>query len=111
MVELPSHGLTNVGVFAAVVCLAGAMTVGCHRNSSQGGGVSDEGIVPTDPQVMTNLIILTDELHRSLNQYRLTGKFDEFVEATHVDVPPPPAGQKYAISKNWKVILVDANAK
>jgi len=91
--------------------MAVALAVGCHKNNTQAGIVSQEGIVPSDPQVASNLVNLTGTLRRCMNQHRLTGDFDEFVSACSVNVPPPPAGQKYAINKMWHVILVDANAK
>ena len=50
---------------------------------------------------------LTRELRRTMIGRRLSGSFDEFVAISNVKVPPPPAGKKYAISKQWKVILVD----
>jgi hypothetical protein len=38
---------------------------------------------------------------------KLSGSFEEFVAIRQLDVPPPPSGKKYAISKQWRVILVD----
>ena len=35
--------------------------------------------------------------------------FEEFATATHIQVPPPPAGKKYAIAKNMHIVLVDSN--
>jgi hypothetical protein len=114
MVKLPSGGLTNLCRLAVVACLAVTLAAGCHKNNNpQSATASQEGIVPTDPLVVSNLAILTAQVHRSLNQnqYRLTGSFEQFVDVSHVEVPPPPPGQKYAINKVWRVILVDANAK
>lgn len=50
---------------------------------------------------------LTHELHRSMIRRKLSGSFDEFVAVSHVEVPPPPPGKKYAISKQWRVVLVN----
>jgi hypothetical protein len=102
--------------FGMIVMVSASLvlTGGCHRD--RGAAVVanlDHGIVPSDPQVQSNLDTLTGEVHRALvtPQYRLTGGFDQFVAATGVDVPPPPAGEKYALNKEWQVILVDAKAK
>jgi hypothetical protein len=116
LIKLPSGGLTNLCRLAVVACMAVTLAAGCHKNnntSQSAAASSQEGIVPSDPQVATNLAILTAQVHRSLNQhqYRLTGSFEQFVEVSHVEAPPPPPGQKYAINKVWRVILVDANAK
>ncbi len=51
---------------------------------------------------------LTRELHRTMIGRRLSGSFEEFVAVRNLKVPPPPSGKKYAISKQWRVILVDA---
>ena len=103
--QLPSGGLTNLGCLALVACLAVGLAGGCHKT---GGGASDEGIAPSDPQVAANLANLSRELRRAMPRTRLSTNFDEFVAFAHLDVPPPPPGQKYAISKKWKVILVEA---
>ena len=112
MVKLPSGGLTNLCRLAVVACLAVTLAAGCHKNNTpQSATASQEGIVPTDPQVVSNLDLLTRKLRRTIQTHRLTGKFDEFVATAGIEAPPPPAGQKYAINKFWRVILVDANAK
>jgi hypothetical protein len=74
------------------------------------------GPVPTPeaPKILTStnnidavLAQLTRELHRTMIQRKLSGSFDEFVALSHVEVPPPPPGKKYAISKKWRIVLVD----
>ncbi len=50
---------------------------------------------------------LTKELRRTMVGRRLNRNFDEFVALRHLQVPPPPPGKKYAISQQWKVILVN----
>jgi len=107
-IQLPAGGLTKLGRLVVIACLAAGLAGGCHK---KGGGAAEEGIVPADPQVAANLANLSRELRRTLPHTHLSGNFEEFVAISHVDVPPPPPGQKYAISKKWKVILVDANAK
>jgi hypothetical protein len=111
MIKLSSGGLTNLCRVAVVACMAVVLAVGCHKNETQAVITFDQGIVPSDPLVASNLVKLTGILRRTLPRHRLTGNFDEFVEAAGVEVPPPPAGQKYVINKRWQVILVDANAK
>jgi hypothetical protein len=69
---------------------------------------------PTAPVILTStnntddvLGQLTRQLHRTMIGRKLSGSFEEFVAISHVQVPPPPAGKKYAISKKWRVVLVD----
>jgi hypothetical protein len=105
-IQLPAGGLTKLGRLAVVVaCLAVALAGGCQKKD---GGASGEGIVPSDPQLAANLADLSRELRRAMPSHHLSGSFEEFVAVSHLDVPPPPPGQKYAISKRWKVIVVDA---
>jgi len=103
--QWPAGGVTHAGRLAVVACLAVALAGGCQKKN---GVASDEGIVPSDPQVSENLVNLTKELRRAMPRTHLSGNFEEFVAFSHVDVPPPPPGEKYAISKKWKVILVEA---
>ena len=84
--------------------LAAALAGGCHK----AGGAADQGIAPPDPQVAANLASLSRKLRQAMPHHQLTRNFDDFVAATHVEVPPPPPGEKYAINPHWKVILVDA---
>ena len=51
---------------------------------------------------------LTRELHRTMMGRKLSGSFEEFVKIRNLQVPPPPPGKKYAITKQWRVVLVDA---
>src|SRR5262245_2694396 len=57
--------------------------------------------------IEATLADLTRELHKTMIGRRLSGSFEEFVAISKVNPPPPPAGKKYAISKQWKVILVN----
>ena len=68
---------------------------------------------PATPQTLVStdnmdavLAQLTRQLHRTMIGRKLSGNFDEFVALSHVEVPPPPAGKKYAIDKHWHVVLV-----
>jgi len=82
-----------------------ALAVGCGKKAGSG---AEESSAPQDPQVEANLSQLTHELRRAMVGNKLSGSFEEFTNIRHLDAPPPPAGKKYAISKKWKVILVDA---
>lgn len=97
-------GLKRQGFLASVACLVVALGGGCHRK----GGASDNGLAPPDAQVAENLANLSRDLRRAMPHYPLTTNFDDFVALTHVEVPPPPPGEKYAINSKWKVILVEA---
>ncbi len=88
------------GFFLGMFLAALLMATGCKRNS-QGDGAA------TDPQMAETLSRLTKDLHHTMVGRKLNRNFDEFVALSHVEVPPPPNGKKYAISENWKVILVD----
>jgi hypothetical protein len=97
-------GLTNLGRVAFVAFLAVMLAGGCHKN----GVAANEGIVPSDPEVAANLVKLSRELRRAAPRMNRSNKFEDFVAISHVDVPPPPPGLKYAINEKRKVILVDA---
>jgi hypothetical protein len=103
--QLPSGGVTKLIRLALAACLVAAAAGGCHRN---GGVVSDDGINSADPQVAENLANLSREVRRAMHETHLSGNFEEFVAFSHVEVPPPPTGAKYAINKQWKVVLVHA---
>jgi hypothetical protein len=98
------RGLANPVRLALFSILLLPWLTACHKDTK----AAENGITPTDPQVAANLADLSHQLRRALPHYRLTGSFDEFATTAHITVPPPPAGQKYAINKQWKVILVDA---
>ncbi len=62
---------------------------------------------PASGNVDDTLAQLTRELHRTMIGRKLSGSFEEFVAIRNLKVPPPPPGKKYAISKQWRVVLVD----
>jgi hypothetical protein len=64
--------------------------------------------VPDNANIDATLAELTRELHRTMIGRKLSGSFEEFVAIRNLKVPPPPPGKKYAISKQWRVVLVDA---
>ena len=63
--------------------------------------------IPASDNMADILAQLTRELHRTMIGRKLSGSFEEFVAIRQLSVPPPPAGKKYAISKQWRVVLVD----
>ena len=86
------------------------------KQSNAGGPVPQPLPTPAAPQTIAppssgnvdeTLTQLTRELHRTMIGRRLSGTFEEFVAVRNLQVPPPPPGKKYAISKQWRVILVD----
>jgi hypothetical protein len=111
MVKMSSGSVAKLCCFMIVVCAAAVLTAGCHKGGT-GSTAATQGIVPTDPQVVSNLDYLSVQLRRTLNRRGATmpANFDQFAEAAKITPPPPPPGQKYDI-RNMRVILVDANAK
>ena len=97
---------------AMMVFLVGALgtCAGCSK-APPGSLVQGKMVSSGDPQVDANLTMLSEELKFTLRRdYRKTHfkqNFDEFTNLrSDLTVPPPPAGKKYAISKDWRVILV-----
>lgn len=105
-IQRPRVGWMNLGRVVLAALLAVALAGGCHKNGSR--GAPDEGIAPADPQVAENLANMTRSLRKAMRGQKLSPNFEEFAAASHLDVPAPPPGEKYAISKKWKVILVEA---
>jgi hypothetical protein len=62
---------------------------------------------PANGNIDATLAELTRELRRTMIGRKLSGSFEEFVAIRNLKVPPPPPGKKYAISKQWRVVLVD----
>lgn len=120
--------------FIFVALLAAGLAAGCGKKETSAAANPETNAVtasqpasapapvpgamqtPTAPQNLTDtssidatLAELTRELHRTMIGRKLSGSFEEFVAIRNLKVPPPPPGKKYAISKQWRVILVDAN--
>jgi hypothetical protein len=96
---------TNVVASASTPAAAGSAP-------SQRDTASGPVPIPATPKLITGdvdaaLAQLTRELHRTMIGRKLSGSFEEFVAVSHVQVPPPPAGKKYAIDKHWHVVLVN----
>jgi hypothetical protein len=63
-------------------------------------------VVSENADVSATLSDLSQELRVYISQTRSAPKdYDDFVARAHVQAPPPPAGQAYAISRG-KVVLV-----
>jgi hypothetical protein len=114
--------------FAFTIALSGVLA-GCGKKDEEVGSApitrdtiatqsNAPGPMPTPaaPQTLAKmdannvdatLAQLTRELHRTMIGRKLSGSFEEFVAIRNLTPPPPPAGKKYAISKQWRVILID----
>lgn len=112
------------GLAAAVVLMFWA--AGCGKKDASGAGAASSAAqqstapgpepTPAEPtaiqppdngDINATLAQLTRELRRTMVGRRLNRNFDEFVALRNLQVPPPPAGKKYAISQQWKVVLVN----
>jgi hypothetical protein len=97
-----------------VAVIVGLLTfsVGCGKNETaapaQGmvtqGASSEAAATYADPI----LAELTREVRRWIvATKKIPASFEEVAAAAKLPVPPPPAGKKYALSKENRVILVD----
>lgn len=91
-----------------------ALIAGCERKDKPpapgGGGLVTQGdskeaaSTYADP----NLAELTRELRRWIVKTKQRpASFEDFAAKAQIQVPPPPAGKKYALSKEMRVILAD----
>jgi hypothetical protein len=92
-------GLRPGCALAGLACAA-LLLAGCGRHTGAAAEVDN-------PEVNATLAQLTQELHHTMAGRKINRDFDEFVSLRHLEVPPPPAGKKYAINENWKVVLVN----
>jgi len=98
--------LAQMARWAMALLLAASLSLspGCKQNGSDGAAASTH----LSPEEEATLAQLTKELHRTMVRQKLSGSFEEFAAARNdLTIPPPPAGKKYAITKKWKVIVVD----
>jgi hypothetical protein len=71
--------------------------------------------VQTKPVVVTEganieatLAQMTRELRRWIvRNQKKPSSYEEFASSARLDAPPPPAGKKYSLSKNMKIVLVN----
>jgi hypothetical protein len=103
--------LANLCRLAFVACVVVTLAAGCHK-AAHNGVLSDapqQGIEPTDPEVVATLGNLTGDLHEALHHHSQGfSNFDELVSFAQLQPPPPPSGTKYAISKTCQIILIQA---
>ena len=69
------------------------------------GTATDDAAQASGPP---NLEAITLQLHHWIGaKQRLPRNFEEFAASESSKIPPPPAGKKYAINSQWRVVLVD----
>jgi len=113
-----------------VVLLVVFLAVGCKKqapapNASPSAGdqtaaatgATTAGVMPLDatPTVVPapedgNMAVVLGDLSSQLRKYVLVTRsapksFEEFADKAHLQAPPPPAGQKYAI-QSGQIVLV-----
>ena len=100
--------MTALARLALAISLAVSLILltGCKRHGSVNTTADPSGDVSSEEAA--TLGQLTRELHRTMVRHQLSGSFEEFAALrSDLTIPEPPAGKKYAISKKWKVVLVD----
>jgi hypothetical protein len=66
------------------------------------------GAPPPQVEAGVDLAALTRDLKRWIvSTKERPGTFEEYVAKAKVSVPPAPAGKKFAISKEMRIVLVD----
>jgi hypothetical protein len=112
--------------FAACVAVAVFLAAGCKKQApaptaspSAGDrtGATTAGVMPLDatPTVIAmpedgNVATVLGDLSRQLRRYVLATRdapksFEDFADKAHIQAPPPPVGQKYAI-QSGQIVLV-----
>jgi len=93
---------------------AGALFCGCSKQAepTTPGGMVTQGEAPKLNEAEAAMGEELAELTRELKKYVISTKerpasFEDFAAKTKVTVPPAPAGKKFAISKEMRVVLVD----
>lgn len=91
-------------------CIALAVG-GCGKEASAppSGGMATQG---TPVVVDTNAGVDLTELSREVKRWmvanqKVPSSFEDFAAKSKVAIPPAPAGKKYALSKEMRVVLVD----
>jgi hypothetical protein len=69
-----------------------------------------QSTVATTPEMDATLVMLSNELRTTMRKAYpkvLTRNFEEFAAMrSDLKIADPPPGTRYAISENWRVILV-----
>ena len=100
---------------ARYLVVLGCLTLaggGCGKEASAPtpGGMATQGGAPIVTE--TNSGVDLAELTRGLKRWIVStrerpGSFEDYAAKAKVSVPPAPAGKKFAISKEMRVVLVD----
>ena len=99
--------------FQAVAGLVAVLVLaGCDKSASPttSGGMATQGTPPPPAENYEGVDLA--QLTRDLKRWVVTTKerpasFEEYVAKSKATVPPAPAGKKFALSKEMRVILVD----
>lgn len=89
------------------------LTAGCGKEPetvAPGQGMVTQGASPEAASTYAdaNLAELTRELRRYIVATKQRpASFEDFVANAKVKAPPPPAGKKYALSSEMRVVFVD----
>jgi hypothetical protein len=103
---MPGIGPGTFALAAGVGVLLCLVGTGCGQRRPTDANV--EQAADIKPEVSATLAQLTRELRKTMPRQKLDGSFEQFAALrSDLTIPPPPDGKKYAISKKWKVILVD----
>jgi len=91
---------------------AAVVLAGCGKNSTPAasGGMATQGSPPPEAENYEGIDLA--QLTRDLKRWIVVTKqrptsFEDYVAKAKPTVPPPPAGKKFAISKEMRVVLVD----
>src|SRR3954454_24150953 len=111
-------------LWVCMLCAVGLIGVGCRKETGNGVGAATNrpeaelppagapgtggGRVPVAGPVPVKS---ASELDRALNNWvarnrRAPRSFEEFAATAGINIPPPPAGKRYAIDKTGHVVLV-----
>lgn len=91
----------------------GSVVVGCNQQpeATPTTGLATQAASPEAISTYNdaNLAELTREVRRYIvaTKQRPTS-FEQFATEAKITVPPPPAGKKYSLSKEMRVVLVEA---
>ena len=99
--------LVRFALALSLAVMAGlSLSAGCKQHGPVKAAADQSANV--SPEESATLAQLTRELRRTMIRQRLSGSFEEFAAVrSDLTIPPPPPGKKYAISKKWKVVVVD----
>lgn len=108
------HGKGLAALLAWLLLLASWLGVaGCGKDSDNKGvnaGLATQGGSPEAAKSYSepDLAHLTRELRRWIVKTKQQpASFEDFAAKAQLTVPPAPAGKKFAISKEMRVVLVD----